>query len=214
MKQVVSCLLALTLCISGNLVWGDSEFNRWKQKQRGAFEGFVTARDREFAKYLRTSWREFQAHKALVREQTPKPKCQPRVPQLEASQGAMEPAPTNSPFGPDSLEPLQAPQPKPAAPNKNPVTQPGTFSEQKSPQQENLIRVGLYGSALRFPPAPNLRNVRLMHVVQNGFKYQTNDEQFGGERYLLPSESIYYNAIDCEDRSLVRRGTPTMLAVN
>ncbi|WP_255874641.1 hypothetical protein [Microbulbifer elongatus] len=44
---------------------------------------------------------------------------------------------------------------------------------------------------------------RLLHFVQNGFKYQTDDEQFGGERYLLPSESIHYNAIDCEDRSFL-----------
>ena len=43
----------------------------------------------------------------------------------------------------------------------------------------------------------------LLHFVQNGFPYATDDEQFGYENYLLLEELAYYTANDCEDRSFL-----------
>ncbi len=49
---------------------------------------------------------------------------------------------------------------------------------------------------------PETRAVNiLLRFVQTGFKYETDDEQFGHENYLFPEESLYYPASDCEDRS-------------
>lgn len=43
----------------------------------------------------------------------------------------------------------------------------------------------------------------LLRFVQTGFEYQTDDQQFGKEKYLLPEETIHYPASDCEDRSIL-----------
>lgn len=43
----------------------------------------------------------------------------------------------------------------------------------------------------------------LINFVQTGFKYQTDDVQFGYERALFPDESLYYPYCDCEDRSIL-----------
>ncbi|MAM86085.1 MAG: hypothetical protein CME36_02095 [unclassified Hahellaceae] len=43
----------------------------------------------------------------------------------------------------------------------------------------------------------------LLHFVQNSFAYQTDQEQFGEERYLLAEESLNYGVNDCEDRSIL-----------
>ena len=43
----------------------------------------------------------------------------------------------------------------------------------------------------------------LLNFVQTGFKYQTDDQQFGYERPLFPDETIYYPYCDCEDRSIL-----------
>ncbi len=42
----------------------------------------------------------------------------------------------------------------------------------------------------------------LLHFTQNLFSYQTDDEQFGTEKYLLIEESLHYRVNDCEDRSI------------
>lgn len=41
----------------------------------------------------------------------------------------------------------------------------------------------------------------LLHFVQTGFDYQTDEEQFGYEKYFYPEEVIGYPYCDCEDRS-------------
>ena len=41
----------------------------------------------------------------------------------------------------------------------------------------------------------------LLRFVQTGFDYQTDDEQFGYEKYFYPEEVIGYPYCDCEDRS-------------
>ena len=43
----------------------------------------------------------------------------------------------------------------------------------------------------------------LLNFVQTGFRYQTDDVQFGYERPLFPDETFYYPYCDCEDRSIL-----------
>ncbi|MBQ4206294.1 MAG: hypothetical protein II662_06520, partial [Bacteroidales bacterium] len=40
----------------------------------------------------------------------------------------------------------------------------------------------------------------LLHFVQTGFEYKTDDDQFGYEKYFYPEEVIGYPYCDCEDR--------------
>jgi hypothetical protein len=52
----------------------------------------------------------------------------------------------------------------------------------------------------------------LLRFVQTAFEYQTDDEQFGREKYFFAEEAIHFPFSDCEDRSvlfsyLVRRLT-------
>jgi hypothetical protein len=42
----------------------------------------------------------------------------------------------------------------------------------------------------------------LLLFVQTAFDYQTDQQQFGHERYLLAEETLFYPASDCEDRSV------------
>lgn len=42
----------------------------------------------------------------------------------------------------------------------------------------------------------------LLRFVQKAFPYQTDDKQFGREKYLLPGEMLSYRFSDCEDRSI------------
>jgi hypothetical protein len=41
----------------------------------------------------------------------------------------------------------------------------------------------------------------LLHFVQTGFEYKTDDAQFGYEKYFYPEEVLGYPYCDCEDRS-------------
>lgn len=43
----------------------------------------------------------------------------------------------------------------------------------------------------------------LLRFVQTAFNYQTDDQQFGYEKCLLPDETLYYPSSDCEDRSIL-----------
>ncbi len=43
----------------------------------------------------------------------------------------------------------------------------------------------------------------LLRFAQTAFAYETDDRQFGREKYLLPEETIYYPKSDCEDRSIL-----------
>lgn len=46
----------------------------------------------------------------------------------------------------------------------------------------------------------------LLAMVQQGFDYQTDEQQFGAERYLLAEESLFYRYNDCEDRTYFLSG--------
>jgi hypothetical protein len=41
----------------------------------------------------------------------------------------------------------------------------------------------------------------VLRFVQNAFKYQRDDEQFGREKVMFAQETLYYDRSDCEDRS-------------
>ncbi len=43
----------------------------------------------------------------------------------------------------------------------------------------------------------------LLRFVQTAFDYQTDQEQFGREKYLIPDETLFYSYCDCEDRSIL-----------
>ena len=43
----------------------------------------------------------------------------------------------------------------------------------------------------------------LLRFVQTAFKYQTDQQQFGYEKYLLPEETLFYPYSDCDDRTIM-----------
>lgn len=43
----------------------------------------------------------------------------------------------------------------------------------------------------------------ILNLVQTGFEYQVDEEQFGYERPLYPDETFYYPYSDCEDRAIL-----------
>lgn len=43
----------------------------------------------------------------------------------------------------------------------------------------------------------------LLRFVQTAFEYQTDQQQFGREKYLLPEETLFYPYSDCDDRSIM-----------
>ena len=43
----------------------------------------------------------------------------------------------------------------------------------------------------------------LINFVQTGFRYQTDNQQFGYERPLFGDETLFYPYCDCEDRSIL-----------
>ena len=43
----------------------------------------------------------------------------------------------------------------------------------------------------------------LLLFVQNAFRYKTDDDQLGKEKYMLPEETLWYPYSDCEDRSFL-----------
>lgn len=43
----------------------------------------------------------------------------------------------------------------------------------------------------------------LLHFVQTGFEYQTDQEQFGYEKFFFAEEAFHYPYCDCEDRSVL-----------
>ena len=43
----------------------------------------------------------------------------------------------------------------------------------------------------------------ILRFVQTAFDYKVDKEQFGREKYMLPEETLYYPASDCEDRCIL-----------
>lgn len=62
--------------------------------------------------------------------------------------------------------------------------------------------LGSLSAQLQGKPRMEALNL-LLSWVQNGFNYQTDDEQFGYEKPFFIEEIFYYPACDCEDRSIL-----------
>lgn len=43
----------------------------------------------------------------------------------------------------------------------------------------------------------------ILHLLQTGLEYRTDNEVWGRERYFYPEETIYYPYCDCEDRAIL-----------
>ena len=43
----------------------------------------------------------------------------------------------------------------------------------------------------------------VLHFVQNSFKYQRDDQQFGREKVMFAQETLFYDKSDCEDRAVL-----------
>ncbi len=43
----------------------------------------------------------------------------------------------------------------------------------------------------------------LLHFVQTSFPYETDQKQFGRERFFFPEEALFYPGSDCEDRAVI-----------
>jgi hypothetical protein len=43
----------------------------------------------------------------------------------------------------------------------------------------------------------------LLSLVQYGFNYKTDIEQFNHEKYMVPEEIVYYNNSDCDDKTIL-----------
>jgi len=43
----------------------------------------------------------------------------------------------------------------------------------------------------------------VLNFVQNAFKYEVDEEQFGREKVMFAEETLYYNKSDCEDRAIL-----------
>lgn len=43
----------------------------------------------------------------------------------------------------------------------------------------------------------------VLHFVQNAFKYERDNEQFGREKVMFAQETLYYDKSDCEDRAVL-----------
>lgn len=43
----------------------------------------------------------------------------------------------------------------------------------------------------------------LLSLVQYGFDYKTDEEQFNKEKYMVPEEVLYFSYSDCEDRTIL-----------
>lgn len=43
----------------------------------------------------------------------------------------------------------------------------------------------------------------LLRLIQTGFEYKTDTEQFGRQRFMIPDESVFYPYSDCDDRAIL-----------
>jgi len=75
------------------------------------------------------------------------------------------------------------------------------FSASVSPQIDAKLRKSLK-VLLKGKSEEEATNL-LLRFVQTAFDYQTDDEQFGREKCLIPGEAMFYGYNDCEDRSVL-----------
>ena len=66
-----------------------------------------------------------------------------------------------------------------------------------------LQQLDLYFNPLLKDKNDDERVQFLLNFVQYSIKYQTDQEQFGREKYFFADETLYYPASDCEDRAVL-----------
>ncbi|MCB9242018.1 MAG: hypothetical protein H6608_12835 [Flavobacteriales bacterium] len=71
-----------------------------------------------------------------------------------------------------------------------------------SPQFEESV-VSALRKELEAFESPSDKAEFLLAFVQKAFRYQTDEEQFGHEKYNYPEETLLYTYSDCEDRTLL-----------
>lgn len=83
-----------------------------------------------------------------------------------------------------------------------PLTELGVyFSASMSPVVKSSLLKGL-APIIKGKSETEAVNM-LLRFVQTAFQYQTDQQQFGKEKYLLPAETLYYAYSDCDDRTIM-----------
>jgi hypothetical protein len=73
-----------------------------------------------------------------------------------------------------------------------------------APLSEPILRqLDVYFNPLLKNKDDDERVAFLLNFVQRGIKYQTDQEQFGREKYLFAEETLFYQTADCEDRAIL-----------
>jgi hypothetical protein len=112
----------------------DDEFRAWQKREQAAFKQFKDERDREFADFLRTQWKEFDSFRGIKRDPKPKP---PVIP----------PAPVTVPAKP----PTKPPAPPPVVVVKPPVLPPPVVPVLPPPPpvpKGKVVNIPFYGHSL------------------------------------------------------------------
>jgi len=73
-----------------------------------------------------------------------------------------------------------------------------------APLSENIIRqLDVYFNPVLENKTDDERVAYLLDFIQRGIMYQTDEKQFGREKYLFAEETLFYPAADCEDRAIL-----------
>ncbi|MAZ89293.1 MAG: hypothetical protein CL693_16810 [Cellvibrionaceae bacterium] len=75
------------------------------------------------------------------------------------------------------------------------------FRAEISPEIAEAVRSYWRQQLAQLPPVDQVN--QLLIWLHRSFDYARDQQQFGAENYLLPEESLYYPASDCEDRSFL-----------
>lgn len=71
--------LVLGLSAIASVAAPDDEFREWQKREQATFKQFKDERDKEFADFLRTQWKEFDSFRGVKRDPKPKPTVIPPV---------------------------------------------------------------------------------------------------------------------------------------
>ena len=86
--------------------------------------------------------------------------------------------------------------------NYYPLTPMSVFMDAAVSEMVDYVLLNSLGKLIKGKAEAEAVNL-LLRFVQTAFKYQTDDEQFGREKYLIPDETLFYSYSDCEDRSIL-----------
>lgn len=154
-------LFVLTLFIVPSLLYGSSEFDKWKSEEMGRFRDFKEKRDKDFTAYLKKQWEEFKVfagEKAYEKPKYPEIPVAPRIKPDEAKPfggkaAKVIPLPKAPPKPPVADERVQPPVPEPP---------PVSLPESKAVPGVKRINFNFYGSpvALTYDESMKLSPLR------------------------------------------------------